>query len=40
MAEHGMISSAAKLVYLTMNTGKWPPAPNWAHVMIVSDSDN
>ena len=31
MAEHGMLSSAGKLVYLTMNTGKWPPAANWAH---------
>ena len=31
MAEHGMLSSASKLVYLTVNTGKWPAAPYWAH---------
>ena len=36
MAEHGMLSSAGKPVYLTMNTEKWPPAINWAHQMILN----
>ena len=31
MAKYGKLSSAGKLVYLTMNTRKWPPAQNWAH---------
>ena len=31
MVDHGMLSSAGNLVYLTMNTGKWPSVPNWAH---------
>ena len=34
MAEHGMLSSAGKPVYLTMNTEKWPPAINWTHLSI------
>ena len=33
MVEHGMLSSAGKRVYLTMNTGKWPPSRNWAHAL-------
>ena len=35
MAEHGLLSSASKLVYLPMYIGKWPPAINWAHVFNV-----
>ena len=31
MAKYGKLSSAGKLVYLTMSTRKWPPAQNWAH---------
>ena len=37
MAEHGMLISAGKPVYLTMNTEKWPPATNWAHALSVNE---